>query len=107
MIECAKISLDPAEASYEDGYCSVSQQACARLQSRPVDPGASPYVVSRSSFGKPPRASRPSADYPLDRLEGGSPLQQAAQFANGKLRPRQNADLKSGFKRRRRCRVKY
>ncbi|KAJ6652236.1 hypothetical protein lerEdw1_012960 [Lerista edwardsae] len=50
VIECAKISLDPAEASYEDGYCSVSQQTCARLQSRPVDPGASPYVASHSSF---------------------------------------------------------
>ncbi|XP_066466698.1 hamartin isoform X2 [Tiliqua scincoides] len=51
VIECAKISLDPAEASYEDGYCSVSQQACARLQCRPVDPGASPYVTPHNSFG--------------------------------------------------------
>lgn len=51
VIECAKISLDPTEASYEDGYSSVSQQACARLQCRPADPGASPYITPHSSFG--------------------------------------------------------
>uniref|UniRef100_A0A4X2L1H3 TSC complex subunit 1 n=1 Tax=Vombatus ursinus TaxID=29139 RepID=A0A4X2L1H3_VOMUR len=33
VIECAKISLDPTEASYEDGY-SVSQQISARVDTQ-------------------------------------------------------------------------
>nr|XP_020650466.1 hamartin [Pogona vitticeps] len=51
VIECAKISLDPAEASYEDGYCSMSQQSCLPSQHRPANPVASPYIASQSSFG--------------------------------------------------------
>uniref|UniRef100_A0ABM5F6I2 Hamartin isoform X2 n=1 Tax=Pogona vitticeps TaxID=103695 RepID=A0ABM5F6I2_9SAUR len=51
VIECAKISLDPAEASYEDGYCSMSQQSCLPSQHRPPNPVASPYIASQSSFG--------------------------------------------------------
>ncbi|KAM3825723.1 hamartin isoform 3-T7 [Vipera latastei] len=51
VIECAKISLDPAEASYEDGYCSTSLQGCAHLSLRPTDPEASPYVIPHNSLG--------------------------------------------------------
>ncbi|XP_070811952.1 hamartin [Pituophis catenifer annectens] len=50
VIECAKISLDPAEASYEDGYCPTSLQACAHLSLRPVDPDASSYLIPHSSL---------------------------------------------------------
>ncbi|XP_063000945.1 hamartin [Elgaria multicarinata webbii] len=51
VIECAKISLDPAEASYEDGYCPASQQSCSHLQHRVADPDAGPFVPSHSTFG--------------------------------------------------------
>nr|XP_056716144.1 hamartin [Euleptes europaea] len=51
VIECAKISLDPAEASYEDGYCSVSQQPLSHVQHRPADMDGSPYLTSHSSAG--------------------------------------------------------
>ncbi|XP_060106536.1 hamartin [Heteronotia binoei] len=51
VIECAKISLDPAEASYENGYCSVPQHSCSHLQHRPADPDGSPYVTSYGSAG--------------------------------------------------------
>ncbi|KAL8174714.1 UNVERIFIED_CONTAM: hamartin [Gekko kuhli] len=51
VIECAKISLDPAEASYEDGYCSVSQHLCPHLQHRPANPDGSPYITLYSGAG--------------------------------------------------------
>lgn len=51
VIECAKISLDPAEASYEDGD-SVSPQVSARFPHRAADVAASPYVDTQNSCGK-------------------------------------------------------
>lgn len=51
VIECAKISLDPTEASYEDGY-SVSHQISARFPHRPADVTASPHVDTQNSYGK-------------------------------------------------------
>ncbi|XP_027470533.1 hamartin isoform X3 [Zalophus californianus] len=50
VIECAKISLDPAEASYEDGD-SVSPQVSARFPHRAADVAASPYVDTQNSCG--------------------------------------------------------
>ncbi|KAK1334026.1 hypothetical protein QTO34_005025 [Cnephaeus nilssonii] len=67
VIECAKISLDPTEASYEDGY-SVSHQNSARLPPRSADVTASPYVDAQNSFGSvtstPHSASRPISSTP-------------------------------------------
>ncbi|XP_010078010.1 PREDICTED: hamartin isoform X2 [Pterocles gutturalis] len=51
VIECAKISLDPAEASYEDGYYSVSRKLCASLKHHQTDPSASCYIDTQSSYG--------------------------------------------------------
>ncbi|XP_004849107.1 hamartin isoform X2 [Heterocephalus glaber] len=50
VIECAKISLDPTEASYEDGY-SVSHQLSTRFPQRPMDVTTSPYVDTQNSYG--------------------------------------------------------
>nr|KAF6434734.1 TSC complex subunit 1 [Molossus molossus] len=62
VIECAKISLDPTEASYEDGY-SVSHQNSARFPPRSADVTASPFVDMQNSYGSmtstPHPASRP------------------------------------------------
>ncbi|XP_005408453.1 PREDICTED: hamartin isoform X1 [Chinchilla lanigera] len=62
VIECAKISLDPTEASYEDGY-SVSQPLCTRFPHRPADITTSPYVDTQNSYGNatstPYSTSRP------------------------------------------------
>ncbi|ELV12667.1 Hamartin [Tupaia chinensis] len=49
VIECAKISLDPTEASYEDGY-SVSHQISARFPHRSADVTASPYADTQNSY---------------------------------------------------------
>jgi hypothetical protein len=51
VIECAKISLDPTEASYEDGY-SVSHQLSACFPYRSADVTTSPYVDTQNSYGK-------------------------------------------------------
>lgn len=51
VIECAKISLDPTEASCEDGY-SMSHQNSARCPHRGADGTAGPYVDTQSSYGK-------------------------------------------------------
>ncbi|XP_052444073.1 TSC complex subunit 1b isoform X1 [Carassius gibelio] len=51
VIECAKVSLDPKEASCEEGYASMPEHFCAHLQQRPADCTASPYGDFHSSFG--------------------------------------------------------
>uniref|UniRef100_A0A250Y6Y9 Hamartin n=1 Tax=Castor canadensis TaxID=51338 RepID=A0A250Y6Y9_CASCN len=50
VIECAKISLDPTEAAYEDG-CYVSHQLSAHFPHRSADGTASPYVHTQNSYG--------------------------------------------------------
>ncbi|XP_054249597.1 hamartin isoform X11 [Indicator indicator] len=51
VIECAKISLDPAEASYEDGYYSVSRKLCTSLKHHQTDSSASYYIDTHSNYG--------------------------------------------------------
>lgn len=51
VIECAKISLDPTEASYEDGY-SVSHQISARFSHRSADVAAGSCADTQDSCGK-------------------------------------------------------
>uniref|UniRef100_A0A673FV91 Hamartin-like n=2 Tax=Sinocyclocheilus rhinocerous TaxID=307959 RepID=A0A673FV91_9TELE len=51
VIECAKVSLDPKEASCEEGYASMPEHFCAHLQQRPADCTASPFGDFHSSYG--------------------------------------------------------
>lgn len=51
VIECAKISLDPTEASYEDGD-AVSHQLSACFPHRSADVTTSSYVDTQNSYGK-------------------------------------------------------
>ena len=51
VAECARVSLDPAEASYEDGY-SLSHRRSARGPHRPGSGPASPYADTPNSYGK-------------------------------------------------------
>ncbi|XP_014437938.1 hamartin isoform X2 [Tupaia chinensis] len=69
VIECAKISLDPTEASYEDGY-SVSHQISARFPHRSADVTASPYADTQNSYG-----SATSTPYSTSRLTSTAPGQ--------------------------------
>uniref|UniRef100_A0AAY5EKB9 TSC complex subunit 1b n=1 Tax=Electrophorus electricus TaxID=8005 RepID=A0AAY5EKB9_ELEEL len=49
VIECAKVSLDPREASCEAGYSAQPEHFCAQMHVRPPDPTASPYPNSSNS----------------------------------------------------------
>ncbi|XP_035383113.1 TSC complex subunit 1b isoform X2 [Electrophorus electricus] len=51
VIECAKVSLDPREASCEAGYSAQPEHFCAQMHVRPPDPTASPYADFCSSYG--------------------------------------------------------
>ncbi|XP_007246134.3 TSC complex subunit 1b [Astyanax mexicanus] len=51
VIECAKVSLDPREASCEEGYSTLPEHFCGQLHLRPPDCTASPYTDFLSSYG--------------------------------------------------------
>uniref|UniRef100_A0A8C9FYM2 Hamartin n=1 Tax=Pavo cristatus TaxID=9049 RepID=A0A8C9FYM2_PAVCR len=71
VIECAKISLDPAEASYEDGYYSASRKSCTNLKHHQTDPSASHYIDTQSSYGTSTPYSTPRLT--LSQLPGQLP----------------------------------
>ncbi|KAM5328314.1 hamartin isoform 3-T8 [Glossophaga mutica] len=72
VIECAKISLDPIEASYEDGYC-VSRRHSARCPPRPADVPASSYVDTPNSYGSVASTPRSVAGPVLSSTPGQLP----------------------------------
>ncbi|XP_075690818.1 hamartin [Rhinoderma darwinii] len=65
VVECAKISLDPNEASYEEGYSPLS----SRLRQRQQDAASSPYPEICSNYG-----SNSSTPYSTPRLCTQGPL---------------------------------
>ncbi|XP_073412093.1 hamartin isoform X1 [Dendrobates tinctorius] len=67
VVECAKISLDPNEASYEEGYSPLS----ARLRYRQHDAVSSPHPETSSSHG-----SDSSTPFSTPRLCTQEPLMQ-------------------------------
>uniref|UniRef100_A0A8C2EEY8 TSC complex subunit 1b n=1 Tax=Cyprinus carpio TaxID=7962 RepID=A0A8C2EEY8_CYPCA len=76
VIECAKVSLDPKEASCEEGYASMPEHFCAHLQQRPADCTASPYGDFHSSYagGKgTPSSSTPATSSPPPSLSDEFP----------------------------------
>uniref|UniRef100_A0A671NM74 TSC complex subunit 1b n=1 Tax=Sinocyclocheilus anshuiensis TaxID=1608454 RepID=A0A671NM74_9TELE len=53
VIECAKVSLDPKEASCEEGYASMPEHFCAHLQQRPADctmPSDNHWILHEQSW---------------------------------------------------------
>ncbi|KAF3702266.1 Hamartin Tuberous sclerosis 1 protein [Channa argus] len=51
VIECAKVSLDPKEASCEEGYATMPENFYPQLHLRPQDCTSSPYGDLHSSYG--------------------------------------------------------
>ncbi|XP_072908452.1 TSC complex subunit 1b isoform X1 [Hemitrygon akajei] len=51
VIECAKVSLDPKEASCEEGYTVMPQHFSTHSQHRHTDHSSSPFSDSQCSFG--------------------------------------------------------
>lgn len=52
VIECAKVSLDPKEASCEEGYTTMPENLNPQLHLRPQDCTSSPYTDVHSSYGQ-------------------------------------------------------
>lgn len=52
VIECAKVSLDPKEASCEEGYATMPEHFNPQLHLRPQDCASSPYTDLHSSYGQ-------------------------------------------------------
>ncbi|GAA6099496.1 TSC complex subunit 1b isoform X2 [Tachysurus ichikawai] len=69
VIECAKVSLDPREASCEEGYATLPEHFCANLHMRASDCTASPYTDLHSSYG-----SSSSNHFSTPRQSGLPPL---------------------------------
>ncbi|XP_078406307.1 TSC complex subunit 1b isoform X1 [Cetorhinus maximus] len=72
VIECAKVSLDPKEASCEEGYTVMPKHFSTHTQHKHTDHSSSPFSDSQSSFG-----STSSASYtprtPFSSLPGTQP----------------------------------
>uniref|UniRef100_A0A8C9YYE0 TSC complex subunit 1b n=1 Tax=Sander lucioperca TaxID=283035 RepID=A0A8C9YYE0_SANLU len=51
VIECAKVSLDPKEASCEEGYATMPENFYPQIHLRPQDCTSSPYTDLHSSYG--------------------------------------------------------
>uniref|UniRef100_A0A8D3E6N8 TSC complex subunit 1b n=1 Tax=Scophthalmus maximus TaxID=52904 RepID=A0A8D3E6N8_SCOMX len=52
VIECAKVSLDPKEASCEEGYATMPESFYPQIHMRPQDCTSSPYTDLHSSYGR-------------------------------------------------------
>ncbi|XP_027543375.1 hamartin isoform X1 [Neopelma chrysocephalum] len=87
VIECAKISLDPAEASYEDGYYSVSRKLCTSLKHHQTDPSASSYIDIQSSYGTSTPYSTPRLT--LSQMPGQLPQILSPQSSRLSTEPQQ------------------
>uniref|UniRef100_A0A8B9F4T3 TSC complex subunit 1 n=1 Tax=Amazona collaria TaxID=241587 RepID=A0A8B9F4T3_9PSIT len=87
VIECAKISLDPAEASYEDGYSSMSRKFCANLKHHQTDPSASYYIDTQSSYGTSTPYSTPRLT--LSQMPGQLPQILSSQSIRLSTEPQQ------------------
>lgn len=51
VIECAKVSLDPKEASCEEGYATMPENFYPQTHLRAQDSTSSPYTDLHSSYG--------------------------------------------------------
>ncbi|XP_061655575.1 TSC complex subunit 1b isoform X2 [Phyllopteryx taeniolatus] len=51
VIECAKVSLDPKEASCEEGYATMPENFYPQIHLRPQDCTSSPHTDLHSSYG--------------------------------------------------------
>ncbi|XP_066568758.1 hamartin isoform X2 [Amia ocellicauda] len=73
VIECAKVSLDPKEASCEEGYSTIPEHFSTHLQHRPADCTASPYADLHSSYGSTSSTPFSTPRQALPPLSGTQP----------------------------------
>uniref|UniRef100_A0A3Q3IY56 TSC complex subunit 1b n=1 Tax=Monopterus albus TaxID=43700 RepID=A0A3Q3IY56_MONAL len=73
VIECAKVSLDPKEASCEEGYATMPENFYPQIHPRPQDSTSSPYTDLHSSYGTP-ASSTPATSSPPPTLSDDFPI---------------------------------
>ncbi|XP_078282633.1 hamartin-like isoform X2 [Rhinoraja longicauda] len=69
VIECAKVSLDPKEASCEEGYTVMPKHFSTHSHHKHTDHSSSPFSDSQSSFGSASSTTYISRD-PFSSLPG-------------------------------------
>ncbi|TRY60437.1 hypothetical protein DNTS_028884 [Danionella cerebrum] len=100
VIECAKVSLDPKEASCEEGYASLPEHFCAHLQQRSVDCTASPYGDFHSSYGSSSSAHISTPRQPIVppfSLSSFSGTQPAYQSPTGTRRQNSSCEFNTTY----------
>ncbi|MBN3283502.1 TSC1 protein, partial [Polyodon spathula] len=89
VIECAKVSLDPKEASCEEGYSTMPEHFSTHVQHRQADPTASPFTDLQSSFGSSSSTPFSTPLLALSQLSGTQPQYHSPQTSRRLPEPSQ------------------
>ncbi|MGH0125766.1 UNVERIFIED_CONTAM: hypothetical protein FKN15_001600 [Acipenser sinensis] len=95
VIECAKVSLDPKEASCEEGYSTMPEHFSTHVQHRQADPTASPFTDLQSSFGSSSSTPFSTPLLALSQLSGTQPPYRSPQTSRRLPEPSQNGKADS------------
>uniref|UniRef100_A0A674AAU8 TSC complex subunit 1b n=1 Tax=Salmo trutta TaxID=8032 RepID=A0A674AAU8_SALTR len=89
VIECAKVSLDPKEASCEEGYATMPGNFYPHPELRPQESVSSPYTDFHSSYGSssstPFSTPRQPLPPPLAPLPGTQSLYRSPQTSRSQV----------------------
>uniref|UniRef100_A0A3B4GSU2 Hamartin-like n=3 Tax=Pseudocrenilabrinae TaxID=318546 RepID=A0A3B4GSU2_9CICH len=103
VIECAKVSLDPKEASCEEGYATMPENFYPQIHLRPQDCTSSPYPDLHSSYGTP-ASSTPATSSPPPTLSDDFPVISLPANTVQSSPPRKVCSLNAILKMSIRCR---
>uniref|UniRef100_A0A8C8I5S3 TSC complex subunit 1b n=1 Tax=Oncorhynchus tshawytscha TaxID=74940 RepID=A0A8C8I5S3_ONCTS len=89
VIECAKVSLDPKEASCEEGYATMPGNFYPHPELRPQESISSPYTDFHNSYGENPPPSPPigTQEKPLPNPPLGGPVLGSALDQSWSIEP--------------------
>ncbi|XP_071397772.1 TSC complex subunit 1b [Centroberyx affinis] len=91
VIECAKVSLDPKEASCEEGYATMPENFYPHLHLRPQDCTSSPYTDFHSSYGSSSSTPFSTPRQPLPPPLSLPPLSGTQSYRSPQTSRRQNS----------------
>ncbi|MED6289465.1 hypothetical protein CHARACLAT_003046 [Characodon lateralis] len=95
VIECAKVSLDPKEASCEEGYTTMPENFYPQTHLRPQDSTSSPYTDLHSSYGSSSSTPFSTPRQPLPQPLSLPPLsgtQSSSSYRSPQTSRRQNSN---------------
>ncbi|XP_078127184.1 TSC complex subunit 1b [Sander vitreus] len=100
VIECAKVSLDPKEASCEEGYATMPENFYPQIHLRPQDCTSSPYTDLHSSYGSSSSTPFSTPRQPLPpplSLPPFSGTQSSSRSPQTSRRQNSNCELNSSY----------